>query len=169
MGPAVSVPEPVEGPALALEGIHHVHSRHGLAARMVSVGRRVTDDVLEEILEHKLGLVIHEAGDALHATTAGQTADGTLANALVANHLAVALDSARAEALAARAPSGKAQGAVRGRRRVVLGLDHDDDGLGNCQEDAKMDKWLSRRLALAARTHPPWVGPRPQETLLSPC
>ena len=53
---SASVPRPardlaakaVEGAALALEGIHDVHGSHRLAARVLGVGHRVTDHVLEE-------------------------------------------------------------------------------------------------------------------------
>ena len=57
------------------------------------VGDGVADDVLEEDLEDTAGLLVDEARDALDATTAGETADGRLGDALdvVAQHLAVAL------------------------------------------------------------------------------
>ena len=49
------------------------------------------------------GLLVDEAGDALHTTTAGEAADGRLGDALhvVAENLVVALGAALAEALAA--------------------------------------------------------------------
>ena len=85
--------EAVKGLSLALERVDDVEGGDGLAARMLRVADGVADDVLEEILEHRAGLLVHEAGDALHATTASQAADRGLRNALdvVAEHLAVAL------------------------------------------------------------------------------
>ena len=83
--------EAVEGAALALESVDNVHGGHGLAAGVLSVGHGVADDVLEEDLEDRAGLLVDEARDSLHATTARETADGGLGNALdvVAQHLAV--------------------------------------------------------------------------------
>ena len=62
---------------------------------------------LRSYLEHTAGLLVDEAGDALDTATAGQAADGGLGDALdvVAQHLAVALGAALAEALAALAAS----------------------------------------------------------------
>ena len=48
--------EAVEGLALALEGVDHVHGGDGLAAGVLGVGHGVTDDVLEEDLEDTAGL-----------------------------------------------------------------------------------------------------------------
>ena len=100
--------EAVEGAALALEGVHDVHGGHGLAARVLGVGHGVADHVLEKDLEHRTGLLVDEARDTLHTTTASETADGGLGNALdvVAKHLAVTLRAALAETLAALASSG---------------------------------------------------------------
>jgi hypothetical protein len=99
--------EPVEGAALSLEGVHDVEGRDGLAAGVLGVGDGVTDDVLEEDLEHTAGLLVDEARDTLDTASAGQTADGGLGNALdvVAQDLAVTLSAALAEALAALAAS----------------------------------------------------------------
>ena len=94
--------EAVEGAALALEGVDDVHGGDGLSASVLGVGHGVTDDVLEEHLEYAAGLFVDEATDALDATTACETADSGLGDALdvVAQHLAVALGAALAESLA---------------------------------------------------------------------
>ena len=42
--------EPVEGPTLPLEGVHHIHSGDGLPLGMFCVGDGVADHVLEEDL-----------------------------------------------------------------------------------------------------------------------
>ena len=99
--------KPVEGTALSLERVHDVEGRDGLAAGVLGVGDGVTDHVLEEDLEHTAGLLVDEARDTLDTASAGQTADGRLGNALdvVAQHLAVTLRAALAEALAALAAS----------------------------------------------------------------
>ena len=74
--------EAVEGAALALERVDHVHGGHGLAARVLSVGHGVADHVLEEHLEHPAGLLVDEAADALDTTAARKAADGGLGDAL---------------------------------------------------------------------------------------
>ena len=94
--------ETVEGASLALEGVDDVHGGDGLALGVLAVGDGVSDDVLEEHLQHSAGLLVDEAGDALHASTTGQTTDGRLGDALdvVAKHLAMALGSSFAESFA---------------------------------------------------------------------
>eukprot|EP00955_Chlamydomonas_euryale_P059345 357359-Chlamydomonas_euryale.AAC.1 len=100
--------EAVQRTALALERVDDIEGGHGLAARVLRVGDRVADDVLQEDLEHAARLLVDEAADALDATAASQAADRGLGNTLdvVAKHLAVALGAALAEALAALATSG---------------------------------------------------------------
>ena len=99
--------EAVQGAALALEGVDDVQGGHGLTPGVLSVGHSITNDVLQEHLEHAARLLIDEAGNALDATTASQTADGRLGDALdvVTQHLAVALGTALAQTLAALAAS----------------------------------------------------------------
>ena len=74
--------EAVEGVALALEGVHDVHGGHGLPFPMLAVGHRVTNYVFEEHFGDRAGFLVHHAGDALHATTAGEAADGRDGDAL---------------------------------------------------------------------------------------
>ena len=64
--------------------------------------RSSSDDVLEEDLEHTAGLFVDEAGDALDTTTACQTADRRLGDALdvIPKDLPVALGAALPEPLA---------------------------------------------------------------------
>jgi hypothetical protein len=99
--------ESVEGSALALEGIDHIHGGDSLPLGVLGVGDGITDDVLKEHLEDTSGLLIDEARDALDTTSAGQTADGGLGDALdvVAENLAVTLGASLAESLASFASS----------------------------------------------------------------
>eukprot|EP00983_Pelagomonas_calceolata_P074989 1152802-Pelagomonas_calceolata.AAC.1 len=99
--------EAVQGAALALQRVHHVQRGHGLALGMLGVGHGVADDVLQEHLEHAARLLVDEAANSLHATTARQAADGGLGDALnvVAQDLAVALGAPLAESLASFATS----------------------------------------------------------------
>ena len=45
----------VEGPALPLEGVHHVHGSDSLPLGMLSVGDSVPNDVLQEHLDIAVG------------------------------------------------------------------------------------------------------------------
>ena len=74
---------------------------------MLRVGDSITDHVLEEDLENTAGLLVDETGDTLDTTTAGETADGGLGDALdvVAKDLPVALGASLAEALASLSTS----------------------------------------------------------------
>ena len=94
--------EAVQGAALSLEGMHHIQSSHGLATSMLSVGHRIADDILKEDLKDTSGLLVDEARDALHTTSACQAADCGLGNALdvVSQDLPVALSATLAESLA---------------------------------------------------------------------
>jgi hypothetical protein len=99
--------ESVEGSALALESIDHIHGGDGLPLGVLGVGDGITDDVLKEDLEDTSGLLIDEARDALDTTAASQTADGGLGDALdvVTKNLAVTLGASLAESLASFASS----------------------------------------------------------------
>ena len=74
--------EAVQSASLALEGVDDIHGGDGLAAGVLGVGDGVTDDVLEEHLEDTAGLFVDLARDALDTTSASETADGGLGDAL---------------------------------------------------------------------------------------
>jgi len=99
--------EAVQGAALALEGVHDVHGGDSLPLGVLGVGHGVTDDVLQEHLEHPTGLLVDEAGDALDSTSACQTADGGLGDALdvVTQNLAMTLGAPLSQTLASFASS----------------------------------------------------------------
>ena len=99
--------ETVEGAALALEGVHHVHGGHGLPASVLSVGDRVADDVLQENLEDAAGLLVDESRDTLHTATASKAADRGLGDALdvIAEYLTVALGATLTQTLTALSAS----------------------------------------------------------------
>ena len=93
--------ETVKGLSLTLEGVDNVHSCDGLSASVLGVGDGITNDVLEEHLEDASGLFVDETGDALDTTTASETADRRLRDALdvVTENLAVTLGAALSETL----------------------------------------------------------------------
>ena len=69
---------------------------------MFCVGDCVTDHVLQEGLENSAGLLVDQTRDTLYSTTAGETTDGGLSDALdvVAKNLPVTLGASLSEALA---------------------------------------------------------------------
>ena len=99
--------ETVQGTALPLEGIHHIHSGDGLPLGMLSVGDGITDNVLKENLQNTSGLLVDEAGDTLDTSTASQTTNGRLGDALdiVTKNLAMTLSATFAESLSTLAAS----------------------------------------------------------------
>merc|ERR1719295_2152611 len=94
--------EAIEGPALPLQGIHHVHGSHSLPLRMLSVGNSVTDDILQENLQNTPGLFVDETTDPLDTTPSSKSPDCRLGNALdvIPQHLAVSLSTTFAQSLA---------------------------------------------------------------------
>ena len=87
---------------MPLQGIDDIHGGDSLPLGMLSVGDSVTDDVLKENLEDTSGLLIDEARDTLDTTSASQTADGGLGDALdvITQDLAVTLGASLSESLA---------------------------------------------------------------------
>ena len=88
--------------------MHDVEGRDGLPASVLGVGDGVADDVLQEHLQHTAGLLVDEARDALDTTTARETADGRLRDALdvVTQHLSVALSTTLSKSLSTLSTSG---------------------------------------------------------------
>ena len=99
--------ETVEGAALPLEGVDDVHGGDGLPLGVLSVGHSVADHVLQEDLEDGAGLLVDEARDTLDSSTAGETANGGLGDALdvVAQNLAVPLRSTLSQSLSSLSTS----------------------------------------------------------------
>jgi hypothetical protein len=121
--------EAVQGPALPLEGVNDVESRHGLAAGVLGVGDCITDDILQEHLENPPGLLVDQARDALDPSTASQSADSGLGDALdvVPQNLPVPLGSSLACRLdsSMSANSKRLKGTLKGttsrvRRHLLL-------------------------------------------------
>jgi hypothetical protein len=90
--------EAVQSAALSLEGMDHIKSSDGLSASVLGVGDGVTDDVLQEHLQHTTSLLVDQAGDALDTASARQTTNGGLRDALdvVTKDSSVALRAALA-------------------------------------------------------------------------
>ncbi len=95
--------EAVECAALPLESVHNVHGGHSLPLGVLGVGDGITDDVLQEDLEHPAGLLVDQTGDTLDSTAASQAADGGLGDSLdvVTENFAVTLGASFPESFPA--------------------------------------------------------------------
>ena len=93
--------ETVKGLSLTLESVDNVHCYDSLTAGVLSVGYRITNDVLEEYLENTASLLIDKSRDTLDSTTTGETTDSRLGDSLdvVTENLTVTLSSSLSESL----------------------------------------------------------------------
>lgn len=88
---------------MSLEGIDNIHGGDCFAASVFSVSDCISDDVLEESLEHLPGVIIDERGDSLDSASSGESSDSGLGDALnrsSAGLLCVPLDADLADSLA---------------------------------------------------------------------
>ena len=94
--------ETVESASLPLESIDNVHGCDSPSLGVLGVGDSVTDYILQEHLENSTGLLVNEARDTLDTTTASETADSGLSDALdvVTKDLPVTLGASLSKALA---------------------------------------------------------------------
>ena len=104
--------ESVEGTSLPLEGIDNIHGGNGLPLGMFGVGDSIPDDILKENLENSTSLLIDQTRDPLDSSTAGQSPDGRLGDALdvVPQHLAMTHGSSLPESLSSFATSTHVDG-----------------------------------------------------------
>ena len=91
--------ETVKGLSLTLECVYDIHGSNSLTPRVFRVCDRITDDILQEHLEDTTRLLVNETGDTLDTTTASETPDCRLRDALdvIAKYFTVALGAALAE------------------------------------------------------------------------
>ena len=99
--------EAVQGASLAFQGIDHIHGGDGLPLGVLGVGDGITDDILQEHLQHTTSLLVDQARDTLHSATASQATDGGLGDSLdvITKDLAMALGASFAESLSSLAAS----------------------------------------------------------------
>ena len=76
-----SAAEAVEGAALSLERVDHVHGGDSLALGVLCVGNCILGHIIKEHLQHPAGLLV-EARDALDSSTPSQAANSGLNDAL---------------------------------------------------------------------------------------
>jgi len=94
--------ETVQSASLTLQSVDDVHGGHSLALGVFSVRHSVTDHVLQEHFEDATSLLVDQARDTLHTTSASKTTDGWLRDALdvVTKYLAMTLGATLAETFA---------------------------------------------------------------------
>jgi hypothetical protein len=96
--------ETIEGSPWALQSVDDIQSSHSLPLRVLSVGDRVTNDILKENLEDTSCLLVDETRDTLYTTTTRETTDSGLGDTLnvITKNFTVALSSALSETLRTR-------------------------------------------------------------------
>ena len=99
--------ETVEGAALSFQSVDNIHGSNSLALGVLGVGDGITDHILQEDLQNTTSLLVDEARDSLHTTTAGETTDGWLGDPLdvVTKNLPVALSTTLSETFASLSTS----------------------------------------------------------------
>ena len=93
--------ESVQSTALAFQSVDDIHGCDGLPLGVLGVGDGITDDILQEYLQHTTGLFVDQARDTLDTTTTSKTADGWLGDALdvITKYLPVTLSATLSESL----------------------------------------------------------------------
>ena len=114
--------ESVEGASLPLESIDNIHGRHGPSLGVLCIGDCVTDHVLQEHLENSAGLLVDETRDTLDSTTASQTTDSGLGDALdvVTKDLPVTLGASLSETFASFAATRHDDASFEERTEVEM-------------------------------------------------
>ena len=99
--------EAVQSAALAFQSVDDIHGGDSLPLGVLGVGDSISDDVIQESLQHSTSLLIDETRDPLDSSTTSQSPDGRLGDALdvVPQHLAMTLGSSLSESLASFASS----------------------------------------------------------------
>jgi hypothetical protein len=94
-----SFTKPIHNAALLFQRMDHVVCCDRLSLGVLGIRNGVTDEVLEEHLEHTARLLVHEVANALDTATACQTADGWLGDAtdVVTQNFSMAPDSTRTD------------------------------------------------------------------------
>jgi len=92
---------------LSLEGIDDVHGSDGLSLGVLGVCHGISDDVLKENLQDTSGLLVDEARDTFHTTTASETADCGLRDTLdvITQNLSVTLSASLSESFSSLSTS----------------------------------------------------------------
>ena len=93
--------ESVQGAALTLQSVNHIHSGHSLPLGVLGVGDSITDHVLKENFENTTSFLVDQARNTLDTTTASETTNGRLGDTLdvITQHLPVTLSATLSQTL----------------------------------------------------------------------
>ena len=93
--------ETVKSSALAFQSVDDVHSGNRLPPCVLRVGHSISDNILQEYLENTTGLLVDQTRDPLYSTTASQSANGRLGDALdvIAKYFAMTFGTSLAQSL----------------------------------------------------------------------
>ncbi len=99
--------ETVQSASLSFQRVHDVHGGDGLSLGVLGVSNGITDDVLQEHLQHTAGLLVDQTGNTLHSAAASETTDGGFGDALdvIPQNFTVTLSASFPESLTAFASS----------------------------------------------------------------
>ena len=94
--------EAVEGASLSLQSVDHVHGGHCSSLGVLCIGDGITDHILQEDFENTARLFVDETRDTLDTSSASETTDGGLGDALdvVSENLPVALGASLSKTFA---------------------------------------------------------------------
>jgi len=82
MGQCCLTSKSIQGASLPLQRVDDVHDCESFSLCMLGVGDCISDGILKEHLQDSSGLLVDEAGDALHSTTMCEMMDGRLSDTL---------------------------------------------------------------------------------------
>ena len=75
-------PKTIECPALPFQGINNIHGSDSLPSCVLSVSHGITNNVLQENLQHSSSFFIDQATDSLNSSSTSQTANCGLCDTL---------------------------------------------------------------------------------------
>lgn len=99
--------ESIQGTALPLQCVDHIHCRHGLATGVFRVRDGIPDHVLQEHLQDSTCFFVDESRDAFDTSTPGQTTNGGFGDSLdiVSQHLPMTFGSTFSQSLSSLSSS----------------------------------------------------------------
>ncbi len=65
--------EAVQSASLSFQRVHDVHGGDGLSLGVLGVSNGITDNILQEHLQHTAGLLVDQTGDTLDSAAASET------------------------------------------------------------------------------------------------
>jgi len=89
----------IQGSALSLQGIHHIHSGNGLPLSMFRISDSISNHIFQEHLQNSSGFFVNQSGDTLNTSSSGQPTDSWLRDTLdiIPKNFSVTLGSSFAQ------------------------------------------------------------------------